>query len=146
VRFRVPAGIHASLVGVNGEGQLRVLQSYDARKSTYEAIWPGSGDGIELTPPLGTEFLFVCGRTDRPPTDVELQSAWDAGNGWPSLKPEGQLLRVRPEEITVEGAATRNFGKVDPFPESDQVKQRLEKFRERLTGFSVLDGVAFRHQ
>ena len=145
-RFRVSAGVHANLVYVNGSGRLEVLQTYPPREGAYEAIWPGPGQGVELTPPLGTEFLFVCGRTDRAPTTTELQEAWTAGAGWPALEPAGRFLRVRPEEITVEGAGNRDLGKVVEFPESDQVKRRLEQFRERLQGFPVLDGVAFRHQ
>lgn len=146
VRFRVPGGMHACLVYVNGHGQLEVLQSYERRDGTYEEIWPGVGQGKELLPPSGTEFMFVCGRPDRAPTEDELQSAWETKAAWPALEPGGRFLRVRPEEITVEGAGSRNVGKVVEFPESNQVKLRLEQFRDRLRTFPVLDGVAFRHE
>jgi predicted Ser/Thr protein kinase len=145
-RFRVPRGVHASLVSVNGSGRLDVIQTYPPREVTYEAIWPESGQGRELLPPAGTEFLFVCGRTDRAPTAAELQSAWDAEGGWPALEPKDKLLRVRPEEITSEGTVGRDFGRSVEFPEGNQVKRRLEQFRERLSGFAVLDGLAFRHE
>lgn len=146
VRFRVPGGVYASLVYVNGNGHLKVLRSFDPREATYEAIWPGSGKGTELRPPAGTEFLFVCGRTDRAPTVEELQTAWDGNSDWPALEPAGRFLRVRPEEVTIGGAKDRDLGPEVEFPESDLVKRRLEQFRERLQGFPVLDGVAFRHQ
>ena len=138
--------MHASLVSVNGSGRLEILQSYPVREWTYEAIWPGPGEAKELLPPAGTEFLFVCGRTDRAATDAELNEAWTADPEWPALEPTGRFMRVRPEEITVDGAGNRDFGKVVDFPESNQVKRRLEQFRDRLRRFPVLNGVAFRHQ
>jgi tRNA A-37 threonylcarbamoyl transferase component Bud32 len=145
-RFRVSKGVHAALVSVNGAGRLTVLESYAPRTVTYEAIWPEAGKGAQLLPPTGTEFFFVCGRTDRAPTVAELQSAWDADAGWPALEPGGRYLRVRPEEIAIEGAGNRDFGQAVDFPETDQVKRRLERFRDRLQSFPVLDGIAFRHQ
>jgi len=145
-RFRVSAGVHASLGYVNGSGRLEMLRSFEPRDTTYEAIWPGSGEGSELGPPPGTEFLFVCGRTDRAPTAAELQEAWTADAGWPALEPAERFLRLRLDEITIEGAGSRDLGKVVSFPESDQVKHRLEQFRERLRGVQVLDGIVFRHK
>jgi tRNA A-37 threonylcarbamoyl transferase component Bud32 len=145
-RFRVSGGVYASLVYVNTSGRLEVLQTYEPREASYEAIWPATGQGIELRPPAGTEFLFVCGRTDRAPTTEELQAAWAGNAELPVLEPAGRFLRMRPEEITVEGTKERDLGKVVEFPENNPVKRRLEQFRDRLRAFPVLDGVAFRHQ
>jgi eukaryotic-like serine/threonine-protein kinase len=145
-RFRVPGGVHACLVYVNGSGRLEILQSYESRSATYEAIWPASGAGTELSPPTGTEFLFVCGRTDRAPTVAELQEAWAGTASLPALEPGDRFLRVRPEEITVERSASRGLGGAVEFPDGDPVKRRLEQFRDKLQGFVVLDGVAYRLQ
>ncbi|MBA4192250.1 MAG: hypothetical protein C0467_30135 [Planctomycetaceae bacterium] len=146
VRFRVPPAVHAGLVYVNGSGRLALLQSYPPQEVAHEAIWPGPGQARELTPPAGTEFLFACGRTDRPPTLAELQAAWDTDTAWPSMEPAGRFIRVQPEGVTVEGANPRDFGATVEFPGSDQVKRRLESLREKLSGFALLEGVAFRHQ
>ena len=145
-RFRVAAGVHAALAYVNGAGQLEVLQSYPAQDQGHEAVWPGPGEGTVLGPPTGTEFLFVCGRTDRVPTAEELQEAWAAGAGWPDMEPTDKFLRVQPGAISVEGSGNRSLKGNVPFPETDPIRRRLEHFRGRLKAFPVLDGVAFRHQ
>lgn len=145
-RFRVPAGSHVSLVYVNGCGRLALLQSYLPGETAYEAIWPGAGEGKPLTPPAGTEFLFVCGRGGRPAEIAELQAAWDATAGWPALEPKGRVLRLRPDGIVYEGIVGRDFGASVEFPDGEAVKRRLEHFRTRLRDFPVLDGVAFRHE
>jgi tRNA A-37 threonylcarbamoyl transferase component Bud32 len=146
VRFQVPTGMHVGLWSVNGDGRLRLIEQYAPGNTTYEAVWPKSGEAIELEPPAGTEFLFVCGQPDRPATLQELQAAWDAESGWPAIEPKQRLLRVRPDEVTDEGPKSRDFGKRVDHPEGDQVRQRLERFRERIRSFAVFDGVAFRHE
>jgi len=144
-RFHVAGGVHASLVYVNGNGRLEVLQSYEPREATFEAVWPGPNQGRELLPPLGTDFFFVCGRRDRAATQEELLEAWTGETGWPPMEPPGQCLLVKSEEITVGGVVDRDLGKITEFPDGDRVKLRLERFRGRLEGFAILDGVAFRH-
>ncbi|AWM40144.1 Serine/threonine-protein kinase PknB [Gemmata obscuriglobus] len=146
VRFRVPAGMHASLVYVNGAGRLEVLETYERRSTAYEAIWPGAGTGTELLPPAGTEFVFMCARPDRAPTPDELRLSWATEDEWPALEPGGLFLRVRPDEVAAGGARERDLSRAMSFPDGGPVKRRLEQFRERLQDVPVLDGVAFRHQ
>jgi hypothetical protein len=146
VRFRIPARVHAALGYVNGAGQLTLLGTYPPQAAAHEVVWPAAGEGRELTPPTGTEFLFVCGHADRDPTADELRTAWDAGTTWPPLEPAGQFIVLRPEGLSIEGARPRDFGTTVAFPERDQVKQRLGALREKLSGFTLLEGVAFRHE
>jgi hypothetical protein len=146
VRFRVPPRVHAALGYVNGAGQLALLGAYPPQAAAREVVWPAAGEGRELTPPAGTEFLFVCGRTDRDPAADELRAAWDAGAAWPPLEPAGQFIVLRPDGLSVEGPRPRDFGATVAFPERDQVKQRLGALREKLSGFALLEGVAFRHE
>jgi predicted Ser/Thr protein kinase len=143
LRFRVPAGTHAVLASVNGDGRLSVLKAYPAGEAR-DAVWPAPGQAVELLPPTGTELLFVCGRTDRPPTPYELQAAWGAGE-WPPLDPPGHYFRVRPSGVTLEGAS-RDFGPAAERPDADQLRHRLERLRENLKDFAIFDGIAFRHQ
>ena len=146
IRYTVPAGTHAHLVSVDGGGRLEVLQDMPARDVPQEAVWPARDRSRELTPPVGTEFLFVCGRTDRAATVAELLDLWNQETPLPTFVPAEQFLRVRTEEVTIEGSAARGFGKSFDFKERDQVKRRLEQFRDRLKAFPFLDGIAFRHQ
>lgn len=146
VRFRVPARTHVALGYVNGSGHMALLSTYPPQAAPHAAVWPAADEGRELTPPTGTEFLFVCGRADRVPAADELRNAWDAGSGWPSLEPAGQFIVLRPDGLSVEGARPRDFGATVPFPERDRVKQRLGALREKLSGFTLLEGVAFRHE
>ena len=130
---------------MNGGGRLDVLQSYAAREGAYEVIWPEAGGGSPLLPPTGTELFFVCGRGDRAPTVEELRGAWESdGNGRRWSRSAG-FSGCGPRRSPWRGPGVATWGTVE-FPETDQVKQRLEQFRERLRDFRVLDGVAFRHQ
>ena len=116
------------------------------REAALEVIYPGAGEARELVPLTGTEFLFVCGQTDRLPAGAKLQEAWYAGTAWPAMEQGEQFLRARPDGITLEGAKGRALGAGVAFPNGDPVKRRLEQFRDRMKGFPVLDGVAFRHK
>jgi hypothetical protein len=146
VRFRVPASMHATLFLVNGQGKLQQVELFPPAEAAYEAVYPGPNKAVELRPPAGTELFLVCGRPDRPVTEEELRTLWEAEGGWPSLEPPRRLLRLRPDAVVEEGDKPRDLGEVRDRPESDGVPQRLERLRERLReAYPLLDGLAFRH-
>jgi hypothetical protein len=146
VRFRAPAGMHAALFSVNGRGELRGVQSYEPRRESHWAVYPGSGQTSELKGPAGTELLFVVARRGGPVLEEEVRALWNEDSPWPGLDPPKRLLRLRQGGVTEEGEKPRDLGAVHHRPEADSVLERLERFAGRLRKAGVVaDGLAFRH-
>ena len=75
VRFRVPAKLHVGLWSINGQGHLSLRQQYPPQDTGTELVYPGADQTKDLTEPVGTEILLVCGRAESAVTEAELQAA-----------------------------------------------------------------------
>jgi hypothetical protein len=146
VRFGVPPGLHVGLFSINGQGRLSLLQQYPPQKDPTELIYPGPGEAMRLEPPLGTEMLLVCGRSEGLMGLAELQSIWDQTAPWKPLNPPSRLLHLKNDVVADEGEKPRDFGPAHARPELE-VAGRLEILRERLAPLcSMFEGLAFAHQ
>jgi serine/threonine protein kinase len=146
VRFEVPPGLHVGLFSVNGDGRLSLLRQYPPQVAPTEFVYPGSGAAVTLEPPVGTEMLLVCGRTEGPMGLEELQKMWDQTAPWKPLNPPSRILHLKNDVVAVEGEKSRDLGPEHARPELE-VAGRLEILRERLAPLcSLIEGLAFAHQ
>ena len=147
VRFQAPPGLHLALFSINGQGRLSLLQQYPPQETAAELVYPGPDQTRSLQPPEGTETLLLCGRSESPLSEAELQAAWGESGAWPVLDTPRQLLRLKRNDVQEEGERSRDFGATNTRPRSDTVAGRLDVFRERLKQrFSFFEGLAFAHQ
>ena len=147
VRFQAPPGLHLVLFSINGQGRLSLLQQYPPQETAAELVYPGPDQTRSLKPPEGTETLLLCGRSESPLSEAELQAAWGESRAWPVLDTPRQLLRLKRDDVREEGERSRDLGATNTRPRSDTVAGRLDVFRERLKQrFSFFEGLAFAHQ
>jgi eukaryotic-like serine/threonine-protein kinase len=147
VRFHAPRGLHLALFSINGQGRLSLLQQYPPQETAAVLVYPGPDQTRSLQTPEGTETLLLCGRSESPLSEAELQAAWGESGVWPVLDSPRRLLRVQRNEVREEGERSRDFGATNTRPRSDTVAGRLDEFRERLMQrFPFFEGLAFAHQ
>jgi predicted Ser/Thr protein kinase len=147
VRFLVPPGLHIGLCSINGQGKLKLLQSYPPQKTEAMLVYPGPDQTSDLKPPVGTELLLVCGRTGVAVSEAELQTMWEGGTAWTALASSRQLFRLQRDQVREEGERPRDFGAKHARPGSDTVIRRLDRLRERLkSNYSYFEGLAFAHE
>jgi eukaryotic-like serine/threonine-protein kinase len=146
-RFQVPAGLHVGLFAVDGQGRLSLLQQYVPQAAATELVWPMPGNTETLDRTTGTDMLLVCGRAEKPISELELAAIWGGAVPWKAFDSPQRLLRLKPDGVAEEGERTRGFtGTRHARPESDDVIQRLDGFRERLKSMcSLFEGLAFTH-
>src|SRR5262249_29180630 len=146
VRAMLPAGLHAALFEVNGEGELRQLAAGPPQAETYQFVYPGGGVMPPLQGPSGTELLLLCGRRAGPIHVGDLHRLWGAEAGWPELPPQSVVRldrdQVEPEERVRDVGTPQKV--LDP---EGAVLDRLDAFRRQLAvHFDYVAGVAFRYQ
>lgn len=144
IRWLMPAGLHAALCVVNGEGRLSIEKEYPPLSVPTEIVFPGPGSVSPLKGPTGTELIFVCGRAEGPVIEDDVRAAWDGGRPWPAL-PARAIYRLSLNRVVSEGELPRDLGPPEVEPH-EIVRQRLDGFRERLAkSCSFCEGLAFRH-
>jgi serine/threonine protein kinase len=147
VQFTAQISAHqaASLVLINGQGDMKLLREVRPQSATWNLAYPAEEFAAPLQGSPGTEGALVIVSQQSVPVD-ELAQLWaESGTDWPAL-PDHSILRVDEASIAVEqsgrdlGAAVR---KADP---ELTVKLRLEEFRRLLAerGFRCA-GLFFPH-
>jgi hypothetical protein len=145
VRCLIPAGLHAALLSLNGEGKATVLERLPPADEPRELRFPaGQDEAAPLTGPPGGELLLAC-VSRKGPIDDDALARPEFTAAWRNLRFRS-VFSFDPTEVRVE-SESRDFGtaRVQSDPEGE-ARRLLEELRYRLTtttdGFA---GLAFPH-
>ncbi len=126
-----------------------MLAGFPASDTEREVVYPGPGKAQILAGPPGTEMILALVRPDGPAPE-EVSRLWEGeprATIWPAL-PRGTVVHLRADGVEIDGERNRELTEIrDHSDPLERVRQRLERFRERLKGTSpFFEGVAFGHE
>src|SRR5208283_5448300 len=106
---QVPAGLHAVLLLLGSDGELRQVANAAASGSPQLMAFPEKADEVApVTGAPGTEVVLAIGFRSEPPDLAVLKSLLADGTAWPAL-PADSVLRLTPTEVAVD-QTSRNLG------------------------------------
>lgn len=146
IRSSIPAGIHATLLLLTSEGNLKELCASEPAANDTTMFFPAQPwQAVPLVGPPGTEVLFLVGRRDKPFTLADAQQACGDLGRFPGLPP---LVVLTADESGVFVQRTeRDFGAPETAQTATEVAcQRLDHIRKAfLQRADFIHAVAFCH-
>jgi aminoglycoside phosphotransferase len=127
IRADIPAGVHAALILLPGDGPWQTLAAEAPRAAGFELIYPGPGKTRAVGGPAGTMVFLVCLSRDGPVNAEEMEFVWPHAPAQP-LPPDGVVLRVADGQV-------RNIGEEGRAGFIGDVENRVDPetaLRERI--------------
>ncbi len=140
VRLRVPAGVHASVFGINGQGQVNELTYLEPQQDDVAPPLP-----VVLRGPRGTEVLLLCFRREGRVAKAEIDALWDGDRGLPTL-PNKTIFLIDRERVRPVNRDIVPIGRDSGPDATEMVYQRLNRLRRRLAAeCDDVRGLVFAH-